>query len=620
MESETREAVVDDDARDDHLDRGVSNGGVASSDTMDERGHDESTTLESIPSTAESNDSGRSNHDSGDSSSVMPEGDHVERDPGDGDAISSHVPRPNDNDESQGSSDAIAANVKEPLDVETNQASNSTTTGNNAIVEKLERELALSNTHRMQLQSHWRQVLSKEKFQELHDGVPKLVEYHDHSIVRKKDVIKAIEGEVHHLQELFQDAMVANMNRMEDLIAIHDDRVVRLERDFRDRVSSLQCQFRIDVEEINTRYRKEKELKKERIDRQADDDEVRLRAMKHQERIDRQADDDEVRLRAMKQDLQHELEEIRNRNLEHVNGLRFVMDSRTEDLGERFDQAHSEFAQNTDGARAAYEQLRSKDEAMRREVEGRTRRANEIQKEIQRFRLIAKQEEAQIEERRRELLARKSRAIARWNSTQEDMTKFRDEQQKRLVDMIRRANEQKEGLRQQCELAVRVRKIAEACQNWESSRERFASLLRVTTSPYGQPEEGEEDDQSPIEKVDECRSYIVDCMGRLGDTTHHFWDKYNIAKLDVLTLEKEVRRLKERELDLKKKLKMYQDGITVNNDVLKDRNPLFVINGKMNAMPNGNAQHAGGKKRVMRRLTVVDGNHFFATNSLTQVA
>ena len=91
-----------------------------------------------------------------------------------------------------------------------------------------------------------------------------------------------------------------------------------------------------------------------------------------------------------------------------------------------------------------------------------------------------------------------------------------------------------------------------------------------------------------------------------------------MAKLDVLMLEKKVRSLKQREQDLKNKLKMYQNGITVNDDVLNIRNPLFVINGKMNAMPNHNAHP--GKKRVMRRLTVVDGNHFFVTNNMAQVA
>lgn len=69
------------------------------------------------------------------------------------------------------------------------------------------------------------------------------------------------------------------------------------------------------------------------------------------------------------------------------------------------------------------------------------RHASKLQREIKRLRSIANQEETQISERHRELLERKTRAIAKWNSMQERMTMFRDEQQTRLLDMIRTANE-----------------------------------------------------------------------------------------------------------------------------------------------------------------------------------
>jgi len=506
------------------------------------------------------------------------------------------------------SSDVILeTNVDEGTHHDNEDGQPSQPTSNNGIAEKLDRELALSNTHRLQLQGHWRQVLCKEKYQELHGELPQLIQYHDQNIARKKDVVNACKKEISDLQELYQDAMVANMNRMEDLIAIHDDQVVKLERTFRDRVSSLQSQFHVDDDQINAQYDKEKELIRQCIQCQAQKEECQTKALR--------------------QEHQHELEEIKNRNLEHINSLRFIMDSKVEDLEEQFEQTHGEFAQNTDSTQAAYDQLKSKEGQMRKEIESKTRQANKLQREIQRFQLIAKQEEAQIKERHTELLTRKSRAIARWNMTQEEMTRFRDEQQKRLVLLICRANERKEGLQRQCALAERVTKIALACQKWESSREKFASLLRESSCPMAavvekqlpEEEEEEERDSTSPEKQngDQTRPFIVGCMGQLGDTTHHFWNKYNMAKLDVLMLEKKVRSLNQREQDLKKKLKMYQDGITVNNDVLKDRNPLFVINGRMNAMPN-NAHP--GKKRVMRRLTVVDGNHFFATKKKAQVA
>lgn len=472
------------------------------------------------------------------------------------------------------------------------QSSQSYANGN-GMAERLDRELALSEKHRLQLQGHWRLALSKEKFKELRDEIPRLVRYHDRSAARKREVIDALRAEVASLQQLCQDAMVANMNRTEDLIAIHDDRVVKLERAFRDGVSVRQSRFRSDVEQIRAQYETEK-------------DAIR-------ERIRGQAEEDERRIRALRQDHQHELEEIKNRNLEHVNGLRFVMDSRVEDLEEQFELTRGEFAQNADGVLAAHDQLQSKEERMRKEIESKTRQANRLQRELQRFQLIAAQEEAQIRERHEELLARKARAIARWNMTQEAMSKFRGERQERLVALIRGANQRKEALRRKCALAERVRKIAATCRKWESSREEFASLLREASCA---DDAGGEESTAGRRGAERRKSFVIGCMGRLGDSTHRFWDKYNTAKLDVHVLEREVRSLKHREGDLRDKLRKYWNGITVNNDVLKDRNPLFVINGRMNGMPNQDGKHPGGKKRVMRRLTVVDGNHFFATNNM----
>lgn len=467
---------------------------------------------------------------------------------------------------------------------------------NETTTDKLNREIALSNIHRKELTAHWRKVLSNEKYKELHNEIPTLSQHHDDNVKRKKDVITYILAEINSLRELYQDAMVSNMNRMEDLIAIHHEQIEKLDRAFRERVTSLQSTFREDVKRINAQYSEEKEA-------------VRVC-------IQRQVEKDEAQIKALRQEHQHDLEDIRNRNLEHVNGLRFVMDSRVEELEEQFEQTHGEFAQNTDGTQSAYEQLKAKDDATRREIASKMRRANQIQREIQRFQLIAKQEEARVRDRHDELLARKSRAISRWNAMQEEMTKFRDGRQQQLLEMIKRANQRKEALQHQCLLADRVKKIAVSCQKMESSREKFASLLREPSCTADDQAEAEETNDG---REQSSRAYIVGCMGRLGDNTHHFWNKFNMAKLDVLMLERKVLGLKKNEEDLRKKLKCYTDGITVNDDVLKGRNPLFVINGRMNAGHENAKKLSQGKRRTRKRLTVVDGNHFFAVNNVAQV-
>ena len=465
---------------------------------------------------------------------------------------------------------------------------------NGTIIEKLNHELAISNLHRLQLQTNWRQVLVKEKFQELHDEIPRLMKYHDENVEWKRQVIDSYHTGIRDLQQLHQDATVTHRNRIEELIAIHSQNVAKLEHDFSARASSLRSQSNAHLESMNSQYNQEKDV-------------IRQFLQYHEEK-------DIAEVQALHQKHQHELDVLKRRNNDQINDVRSIFNLKVKEMEDQLQRIRDEFAENTDSTRKAYAQLKAKDDALRKDVASKMKHASTLQREIQRFQLLSMQEEAQIQETHEELLARKSRAITKLNLMQAEMTRFREEKQTRLANFIRRASEKKETLQRQCAVAVRVKKMALFCQQLESSREKFASLLRDSAFRIGKPSDDSEGDEflSGAENQNEQRALITDCMGQLGDTTHHFWNKYNIAHLDVLTLEKNLCKLKEREEDLRKKLKTYHDSISVNDDVLKSPNPLFVINGKINTTPNKIPA------RDRRRLTVVDGNHFFVTNNMTQ--
>ena len=180
------------------------------------------------------------------------------------------------------------------------------------ITKRLNRELALSASHRNEIECHWRQVLRKEKFKELHDEIEPLSEYHERNVARKTEVIQSTQNEFDHLQELYRKAMVSNIFRMEELVDIHDDQVILLETTFRERIQALQNEFRSNIESMNTQYEKEKDLLRQCIEKQQQKD-VQMTEL-------------------ITQDTQHEIEEIKNKNLEGINSLRFVLDSKVEDL------------------------------------------------------------------------------------------------------------------------------------------------------------------------------------------------------------------------------------------------------------------------------------------------
>jgi hypothetical protein len=470
------------------------------------------------------------------------------------------------------------------------------------ITERLDREVALTKMHRLQTQSHWRMVLIKEKIQELHNEIPQLIQIHNDNVSRKKEVINALHQEITALQGLYRDAMIANMNRIDNLITIHDDTVAKLECEFHDRVSMLQLQYPKEFELIDLQYSKEKET------------------IRHT--IQTQTAKANAQISTLRRDHSRELDEIQRRNTDIINNMRSMMESKREDLEEQVEYSQTEFVTTTTGTRSTYNQLKSKDDIMRAEISAKMHHANQLQRAIQHLRLIAKQEDAQISKRHTELVERKARAIAKWNLMQEEMTVYRTEQQTRLYDLIRRANERKGSLMHQVELAQRVTKLALSCQKWESSRDKFASLFRdgmlLPTACSNQEGGGvdKEESTTTLKTMDEeeetiikqQRAVIVECMKRLGDTTHHFWNKYNLAKLDVLTLEREVRQLKTKEEEIRMKLKLYHDGIVVTNEAMMVRNPLFVINGKMNAfcLSAPPTKSPGGKNK---RISVVEGNY-----------
>jgi len=305
--------------------------------------------------------------------------------------------------------------------------------------------------------------------------------------------------------------------------------------------------------------------------------------------------------------------------------LRFVLESRVENLEEQLEQTNLEYAQNTDFAKAAYEQLKAKDTEMRKEIQQKTRYADRLQNKIQRFQLITKQEVAENSERHQALLERKARAIQKFQMTKDEMAKFRKDQQQKLISLSRRANMKKEALKQECVMAERVKKIALLCQKMETSREQFASMLRDTVGSNSSQDEGryislpqKESAESTANDMKDATNHDMNQLNQqsilLRNNAHRFWDKYNMVQLDVSALEKKVDRLKCKEQDLRRKLQIYQDGITVNDNVLKNRNPLLVINGKMNQV---NVKVVNDRK-MPRRLTVVDANHIVAITSMAR--
>ena len=62
----------------------------------------------------------------------------------------------------------------------------------------------------------------------------------------------------------------------------------------------------------------------------------------------------------------------------------------------------------------------------------------------------------------------------------------------------------------------------------------------------------------------------------------NFWKRYNKVLLDKSSLDKEKQMLSTENAQLRMLLKQYLDGISVNDEVLSQTNPLLIVNNRTN--------------------------------------
>merc|ERR1712050_806915 len=123
-------------------------------------------------------------------------------------------------------------------------------------------------------------------------------------------------------------------------------------------------------------------------------------------------------------------------------------------------------------------------------------------------------------------------------------------------------------------------KTAELCRKFETEREMvlpfYISRDLLNEFEEDQLDFGDED------LKEEIRKELTD-MG-IDEWTYldNFFKRYNKVKLDHVAIEQEKGRLTRENVQLRSILKQFLDGVSVNEDVLSQPNPLLVVNGKVN--------------------------------------
>merc|ERR1712159_10375 len=181
------------------------------------------------------------------------------------------------------------------------------------------------------------------------------------------------------------------------------------------------------------------------------------------------------------------------------------------------------------------------------------------------------------------------------------MNRFRNEEKKRLTDLTQNARGCIKNLKVQLSLAKKILKTAALSRKVETGRE---NVLPFYLSREVEVEELQFDDDDLKEEIKESLADTGIDEWTYLDT---FFKRFNKVKLDHLAIEKERQRLEKENVQLRSILKQFLDGVSVNEDVLENPNPLLVVNGRVNL--NHMPTRRGGDKKV-----VVEAAHHVQTS------
>lgn len=151
------------------------------------------------------------------------------------------------------------------------------------------------------------------------------------------------------------------------------------------------------------------------------------------------------------------------------------------------------------------------------------------------------------------------------------MTKFREEESRRLKELVNNSRNAVLKLTEYASMGEKILKTAELCRRLETEKEKVLPFYENSVDEVEIPE----DLRSALEELtpEETQEFAY---------LNNFYKRYNKVLLDKLAIEKQKEALNKDNALLKSLLKQYLNGISLNDDVLRDNNPLLVVNNKIN--------------------------------------
>lgn len=403
-----------------------------------------------------------------------------------------------------------------------------------ALTTKIEQERELSQKFRIEVEGKWKEILSQEKIESLQDQttIDTLKTRYQQEWNKKKELIQSLSRALRQGEDQRCTAVASHLQTVEDMIRGHVNQLSAVDETFQSKVSEIRKRYNKGRREIIQQH----DIGKTALLQEIKDVELESKRMAEKDAMDQQ----------------QELGEIRNKNLDDINSLRFILDSKIEDLDEHFDLAKNEYLQKTDFQSESLQKQHLRGDKMSKEAMILQHKIEKLSLAVKKIQRISNRKAMQNNDRCDQLTRRKSEIISRYKRTKTKMEDLRMTHHRKLKELTKRASMQKQDLEDdlfRVENTLKMTKIISKLEHQNGLTE----VSKIESSPKAV-----------------CSLH-----------TQAILERYNKVLLHYEQIKTEENDATERNRELSESIERFRNGITVNDDVMLNCNPLFVVNGKM---------------------------------------
>ncbi|KAG5500329.1 hypothetical protein JKF63_03421 [Porcisia hertigi] len=468
----------------------------------------------------------------------------------------------------------------------------------NRLREVILEEKEVSNIVAGAIDARWMRFLRECKQRELVAAIEVLRRTFEATLDRKEAFSARLLEELGVAEEQCRHAFRSHMDVVNSLLELHETRTKDLEGELDNNLSEMQQDFEYEKAELELKHRIEI-------------GDLRLI-------LENMAAEAELLEKKLQEETSEGHETAAEKMDEQKRQMETDLNAAEDALRSELDSRYKGFMSTAQANMKEYTAKCKEDQETTERIAAQLRKIEKLQSNVSSWRTNIARNVKEWEARNAAIQAERDATMAHTKRLKKKMQRWRQLQSTALIELVKEASATEDALQATSKRAARLMRLVELCKPLETEREQV--LLHETnisaSAIDAETRRRVATDGSGNEPVDvQSSGSAVPVANEPWQSLERFWVKHNKVVLDNAALAQERVLLEEENRVLQRVLKEYLDDVSVNDEVMRQRNALLCTQAAIpNVVQDANARDGGGT----RGYNVVEGNKF--VNDLTRHA